>query len=129
MTQKADKNKVRKERAVKYYRNVPIYRYTAMHIGISEDTLGRWRDEDADFAERLRNAKSEWVQNLLPNVKPEFALERLEREVFAPPTNKHEVHNSFDPVKILLAKFGVTEVIEGDRKDNGAIQASSKIST
>jgi hypothetical protein len=74
--------KRRKEIAIKYYAEVPVYRYTAMKIGIDEETLMRWRKEDVEFVERLQEARAMWVEKNVRRVAPEFKLKSLERELF-----------------------------------------------
>ncbi len=71
-----------KEEYVKYFTDVPVQKYAAMYIGRDEDTIIRWRKDDKDFADAVQRAKSEWVRKKMLATKSEFALERLEREVF-----------------------------------------------
>lgn len=73
-----------KKMYVDYYRSVPVQRYAAMYIGRDEDTVIRWRKEDQNFADAVEKAKAEWVRKKVMATKAEFALERLEREVFNP---------------------------------------------
>lgn len=72
-----------KNKAVEYYRGVPVKRYTAMYIGRSEDTLREWELNDPDFSVRLQGARSEWVDEHVKKSPSPFVLERLEKEVFA----------------------------------------------
>lgn len=91
---------------VKYYEDVPIQKYAAMAIGRDEDTIIRWRKEDKDFADAVQRAKAEWIRKKLLAVKAEFALERLEREVFShrvnvinelSPYDQYIANNQIDP--------------------------------
>lgn len=73
-----------KDEYVDYYRDVPIQKYAAMFIGRDEDTVIRWRKEDGDFADAVQRARAEWVRKRVIGAKAEFALERLEKELFSP---------------------------------------------
>ncbi len=44
-----------KDKYIEYYRQLPVQRYAAMSIGRNEDTIIRWRSEDAEFAERVQD--------------------------------------------------------------------------
>lgn len=67
----------KKEAALKYLEAVPIYRFTAMAIGVSEDTLLRWRKEDKAFADACEAKIALFVQKTLRRARPEFQLERI----------------------------------------------------
>jgi hypothetical protein len=69
---------------LRYYAEVPVQKYAAMFIGRDEDTIIRWRNEDSSFADAVLKAKAIWIRNKLVSTKAEFALERLEKEVFSP---------------------------------------------
>lgn len=68
---------------VKYYKDVPIQKYAAMFIAKDEDTIIRWRKEDSIFADAVLRAKAEWVRKRLITTRAEFALERLEKNIFS----------------------------------------------
>lgn len=65
-----------------YYEDVPIQKYAAMAIARDEDTVIRWRKEDAEFADAVQIAKAKWIRKKVLSSKAEFALERLEKEIF-----------------------------------------------
>lgn len=69
---------------VAYYADVPVQKYAAMYISRDEDTVIRWRKKDAKFADAILKARAEWVRKNIIKTKAEFALERLEREIFLP---------------------------------------------
>ncbi len=71
-----------KEAYLKYYADCPIQKYAAAWIGRSHDTIQRWKKEDASFASSIEAARALWVRKKLRRAKPEFALERLESELF-----------------------------------------------
>jgi hypothetical protein len=72
-----------KEEYVDYYRQVPVQRYAAMAIGRSEDTIIAWRKEDEDFSEQVEKAHAEWVRKKAAETRAEFALERLEKDIWS----------------------------------------------
>jgi hypothetical protein len=72
-----------KQKYVGYFLDVPVQRYAAMYIGRDEDTVIRWRKEDTQFAEAVQRAKAEWIRKKVIATKAEFALERLERDIFS----------------------------------------------
>lgn len=72
-----------KQTYVRYFTDVPIQKYAAMAVGRDEDTIMRWRKEDHTFADAVQKAKAEWVRKKMLAVKAEFALERLEKEIFS----------------------------------------------
>lgn len=97
--------KVLKQEYVKYFEDVPIQKYAAMAIGRDEDTIIRWKKEDTDFADLIQRAKAEWIRKKVLATKAEFALERLEREVFSPQltiTHQAELQDTRDKIKAFL---------------------------
>lgn len=73
-----------KKEYVSYYEDVPVQKYATMAIARDEDTIIRWRKDDPRFADAVQRAKANWVRKRVIATKAEFALERLEREVFNP---------------------------------------------
>lgn len=73
-----------KREYIQYFEDVPVQKYAAMAIGRDEDTIIRWRNEDPSFADAVQRAKAGWIRKRVLATKAEFALERLEREVFSP---------------------------------------------
>jgi hypothetical protein len=84
MAQDTDTIKKLKAEYITFYEDCPIQKYAAEFIGKDEDSLIRWRKQDKKFADAVRRAKAEWVRKKLIASKAEFALERLEKEVFSP---------------------------------------------
>lgn len=76
-----------KNEYVRYFQDVPVQKYAAMAIGKDEDTILRWKKQDKTFADAILKAKAEWVRKKCIASKAEFALERLEAEVFG---RKHD---------------------------------------
>lgn len=73
---------------VAFYADCPVQKYAAAYIGRDEGTIARWAKTDGEFADAVKRAKAVWVRKLMLRTKAEFALERLENEVFGkrPPT-------------------------------------------
>ena len=71
-----------KDKMVDYYRKVPVLKYAAMKIGRDESTIHRWLKDDENFASRVTEARADWVSSKVEKSKVEFALERMEKEVF-----------------------------------------------
>lgn len=69
-----------KRKYVEYYRDAPIQKYAAMHIGRDQDTIITWRAKDAEFAEAVDQAKAAFVSSKMKKAKVEFVLERLIKE-------------------------------------------------
>jgi hypothetical protein len=82
MAQDLDTIKQLKANYTAFFKDCPIQRYAADYIGRDEDTIIRWRKNDPGFAEAVKRAKADWVRKKLLQTKAEFALERLESEVF-----------------------------------------------
>lgn len=80
-----------KHRYLLYYLECPIQKYAAMYIGRNEDTILRWKKEDSDFADRIEAARAVWVRKKLKKANVDFALERLEKEVFGDPDKARDI--------------------------------------
>lgn len=68
-----------------YYRQLPVQKLAASFIGRDEDTIINWRKADKVFADEVDRAKSEWTRYQAARTRPEFLLERILKETFAPP--------------------------------------------
>ena len=93
-----------KAKYTEYYADVPIQKYAAMYIGRDEDTIMRWRNEDADFAESVDRAKAEWIRQKVVATKPNFALERLEKSIFSSKAT-YEMEIRTEPDEKLAGEF------------------------
>lgn len=67
---------------ISYFEDVPVQKYAAMSIARTEDTIINWKKADEEFSDAVNQAKSKFIQKRLLAAKAEFALERLEKEVF-----------------------------------------------
>ena len=73
-----------KTKFLEYYREFPIQRLAASSIGRDEDTIMRWKKEDADFAVSVEAKKAEWALEQVGKVKSaEWLLERVMKEHFS----------------------------------------------
>lgn len=98
---KPDRNAIKKKRYLEYYRELPVQQLAAGHAGVSDDTVLRWRDADAEFAEQVLNAKSEWALKNAKAVKSrEWLLERVLKSHFAPRTE--HTGESGEPIQIEI---------------------------
>jgi len=97
----AEKKKI----ALDYYRGLPVYKYAAQAAGTSIETLTRWRNEDPEFDRQLEEAGSSFYGRQARRLKPEFMVERLDKEVWSPP--KQEVGVTVDAVGEILKGFGI----------------------
>lgn len=92
----------RKEEFLEYYKDVPMQRFAAMHIGVSEDTIMRWKKEDTDFADSMDNLKAAFVREKLGDVKNiEWKLERMFRQEFSQQT-KIDITSGEEPITGFL---------------------------
>ena len=73
-----------KQKFLDYFADAPIQKYAGAFIGVSEDTVKRWKDEDRDFADQIEAAKAAYVRRNLKMVRSkEWILERLFKDHFA----------------------------------------------
>jgi len=112
-----------KDDYVEYFKDVPVQKYAAMAIGRDEKTIIRWRNEDTDFANRVDQARSAWVRKKVNKTRAEFALERLEKDIFS---EKKIIEGGDNPIRILLQAYGIdpVKISEGeidDGQNDGAI--------
>lgn len=77
-----DRTAALKAQYLQYYADVPVQKYAALAIGRDEDSVIRWRREDREFADAVKRAKAAWIRKKVLATKAEFALERLEYEIF-----------------------------------------------
>jgi hypothetical protein len=73
---------VKKDIAVAAAEQVYNYKLIGKSVGRDEDTILNWRKEDADFSDRLEQARYRFLQKNTRRAKPEFLLERLEPQIF-----------------------------------------------
>ena len=71
-----------KRKYIEYYKELPVQKYAAMYVGRDEETIINWRKDDLDFSNQVNLARAEWVRKKASKAKVEFALERLEKQIF-----------------------------------------------
>lgn len=78
-----DERVKKKEIVIEYLSKLPVYKWAAKSVGIDEDTLKNWRDEDKDFSDRCEIAKSEAVEKFGRRATPDFMLSSIDPETFS----------------------------------------------
>jgi hypothetical protein len=71
-----------KESAILWAESLYTYKLISRAIGVTEDTLKTWREEDKDFSDRLEGFRIKFLNKNMKRAKPEFLLERLAHEDF-----------------------------------------------
>ncbi len=80
---KKDNNTQSKERFLEYFRQLPVQKLAAAHIGKDEDTITNWKKEDSDFSDQVEDAKAAWALKHTKKVKSEeWLLERIMNDHF-----------------------------------------------
>lgn len=98
-----------KEKAVANAEFFYHYKLVARSIGRDEETLLRWRKDDPTFEDRLQVARAIFIKKQMGRAKPDFLLERLEREVFGP---KLEISGGLNPLLLIIQKYGGSEGVD-----------------
>jgi hypothetical protein len=98
---------------IEYFKDVPVQRYAAMAIGRNEDTILVWKRNDAAFSEAVEKARAEWVRKKAMEVKAEFALERLEKDIWSQRTEL----TGKDGGPIELKPVEVMQVSDGNQPE------------
>lgn len=77
-------NVEKKERFLEYFRKVPIQKFAAGYIGVSDDTITNWKKADSEFSDCIERAKAEFVSAKINKVRSnEWILERVFKGDFA----------------------------------------------
>lgn len=71
-----------KESAILWAESLYTYKLICRAIGITEDTLKTWREDDKEFSDRLEEFRIKFLNKNMKRAKPEFLLERLAHEDF-----------------------------------------------
>lgn len=72
-----------KEKAILNATSFYHYKLICRSIGVDEDTMLIWRKKDKDFSDKIEIARAEFISKHMKAAKPEFLLERLEKDIFA----------------------------------------------
>ena len=79
-----DKIGLLKKEFLKYFRELPVQKLAGAYIGKDEDSISRWKKEDADFADQIGRAKADWAMTKTKKIKSEeWLLERVMKDHFA----------------------------------------------
>ncbi len=79
-----DKIALLKKEFLKYFRELPVQKLAGAYIGKDEDSISRWKKEDADFADQIGRAKADWAMTKTKKIKSEeWLLERVMKDHFA----------------------------------------------
>jgi len=97
------KRQEKKDEFVAYYEEVPVIKYAAMYIGVTEQTAHNWLNEDEEFFSRTEKAKAKWAKKRALKTRAEFQLERLDKDIW----QEHKVTKIElgDPRKEILDKY------------------------
>lgn len=91
-----------KDEFVRYFEDVPVQKYAAMYVGITEETATQWMKKDRNFLDRVNQARAKWVKKKTFKAKAEFALERLEHQVFK---ERKDITSGDEPLTASLVQF------------------------
>lgn len=112
---KVDKNADKKIRFIEYFKQLPSQKLAGASIGISDDTVMRWKEADEDFAYQIEVAKADWALRTIKGVRSkEWLLERILRQPFRPPQQKTDITSGGKPIPIL----GTTNAIPENNSNN-----------
>lgn len=109
-----------KDRFIFYFQDVPVQKYAAMYIGRTEQTIINWMKEDEDFFNRVQTARAEWIKKKAIKVRAEFALERLEKDIWA----ERKTIDVEDKRKDVLAEYGIGD--DNGGQADGSVEGSSE---
>ena len=106
-----------KKKYLAYYRKLPVQKLAAASIGKNEDTIIRWRREDADFADQTEVAKADWALEKCKGVRStEWLLERVLNDHFSLKRSEEETkiqyfnRSDLDRLKNIMVREDNPEV-------------------
>ena len=85
------------------------YKWIAASVGITEDALKIWRDNDKDFSDRLEQSRSQFINKNMRKARPDFLLETADRETFG---RKQEVAVTGNAIQAIIDKYGGSEGVD-----------------
>lgn len=91
-----------KERFIEYFEQVPVIKYAAYYVEITEQTAHDWLKNDATFLNRVNQAKSRWAKKRALQTKAEFQLERLDKEIWR---EQKDIVSDGEAIGIALVEF------------------------
>lgn len=122
-----DKKKFKKEQMIAIADSLFHYKWIAKSVGITDETLKDWRDEDEEFSHGLEEARTRFIKNNMRKAKPDFLLQTADRQIFG---DKKQLDVKINTVQEILEGYGLTKdgkLIEGeldDRQDDDAVSAA-----
>jgi len=125
--QLVDKKDLVKKAALVLASQLYHYKWIAKAVGLNEDTLKIYRDEDPDFSDKLEQERAQFIGKNMKKARPEFLLQTADRATFGE-QKKVIIEDSMDR---LLEAYGVTQdgklIEEGgnDRKIDEPVQGAS----
>jgi hypothetical protein len=111
----------KKDDFIKYFEEVPVIKYAAMYIEITEVTAHDWLNKDPEFLSRVNQAKAKWAKKRALKTRAEFQLERLDKEIWS---EEKKIKVEVDPVEKILRGFGL-DVREATRDTEESPQDNS----
>ncbi len=103
-----------KVQAIIHAESLYHYKLIARAVGITDETLKTYRDDDEEFSHELEQARTKFLQKRIKQARPEFLLERLEPELF-----KERKELEVDIPKPILGGLSVYRD-DSDTKSTGA---------
>lgn len=100
-----------KERFLEYFKELPVQKLAAAHVGKSQDTITDWKKTDSDFSDQIEAAKARWALTKVKQIKSnEWLLERIMKDHFS---QRNELTGKdgeklFDPLTIIKANDNPT---------------------
>lgn len=92
----------KKKHFVEYFEEVPVVKYAAMYIEVTEQTAHNWLNNDEEFLSRVNQAKARWAKKRALKTRAEFQLERLDKEIWS----EHKtIDVVVDPRKEILKRY------------------------
>lgn len=124
MTEAEKKRQLKKQAIIDYMKILPVKKYAAANAGINEDTLLLWLKKDKEFSDKVQESQSEFFRDKSKRAKPEFLLERLDRETFG---DKKTLDVNVNPVDELLKAYGIDpEGVQNGRETDAIVSEPSE---
>lgn len=105
MTEAQKKRALKKQAVIDYMKILPVNKYACANAGISDETLSNWLKDDKEFLDKFQEAKSKFFSSKASRAKPEFLLERLDRETFG----QKEEGGNINIIQLILEKYNAVE--------------------
>lgn len=100
--QSEEERQKQKELFIGYFEEVPVIKYAAYYVEITEQTAHNWLAEDPVFFNRVNQAKARWAKKRAMRTRAEFQLERLDKEVWR---EQKDITTNGESLKVALVEF------------------------